>query len=316
MIEWKNNMAFQLLNLPIAIGATFQQFPNAKKNNLFLVSYGCAKKHPLLINLMIAFPNAKINIGINITGRRPDGYHNIETIFYPLPVYDALEALPADELTFQSSGLDIPGRVEDNLCIKGYHLIKKDHDLPPVSIQLLKHIPIGAGLGGGSANAAFFIKLINNLFELNLTTTEMLHYARQLGADCAFFIENKPLFAFEKGDRFEDIQLDLSNYQIALVMPPAHVSTAEAYRGVKPAAVKHSLKELIKLPVEEWKNYIKNDFEDSVFKNHPVIRGVKAALYAKGALYASMSGSGASVFGLFNKKPDLSELEKTNQVFH
>jgi 4-diphosphocytidyl-2-C-methyl-D-erythritol kinase len=265
---------------------------------------------------MIVFPNAKINIGINITSRRPDGYHNIETIFYPLPIYDALEALPGDKLTFESSGLAIPGRIEDNLCIKGYNLIKKDYDLPPLNIFLLKHIPIGAGLGGGSANAAFFIKLINNLFNLNLTTENMLDYARQLGADCAFFIESKPVFAFEKGDRFEGVELDLSQYHIVLVMPQAHVSTAEAYRGVKPAPVKRSLKELITLPLEEWKNHIKNDFEESVFKNHPIIRGVKAALYDAGAIYASMSGSGASVFGIFNKQPDLSELEKTNQVFY
>jgi 4-diphosphocytidyl-2-C-methyl-D-erythritol kinase len=265
---------------------------------------------------MIVFPNAKINIGINITSRRPDGYHNIETIFYPLPIYDALEALPGATLTFESSGLAIPGRIEDNLCIKGYNLMKKDYDLPPLNIFLLKHIPIGAGLGGGSANAAFFIKLINSLFNLGLTITNMLDYARQLGADCAFFIESKPVFAFEKGDRFEAVELDLSQYHIVLVMPQAHVSTAEAYRGVKPAPVKQSLKKLITLPLEEWKNHIKNDFEESVFKNHPVIRGVKAALYDAGAIYASMSGSGASVFGIFNKKPDLSELEKTNQVFY
>ena len=265
---------------------------------------------------MIVFPSAKINIGINITGRRPDGYHNIETVFYPLPIYDALEALPGKELTFHSSGLEIPGRIEDNLCIKGYHLMNRDYDLPPVNIHLLKHIPIGAGLGGGSANAAFFIKLINNLFDLKLTTEQMLDYARQLGADCAFFIENKPVFAFGKGDRFDDIQLDLSSYHIALVMPHAHVSTAEAYRGVRPAPVKQSLNELIKLPVGEWQHQIKNDFEESVFKNHVVIRGVKAALYEAGAIYASMSGSGASVFGIFDKKPDLSELEKTNQVFY
>jgi 4-diphosphocytidyl-2-C-methyl-D-erythritol kinase len=265
---------------------------------------------------MIVFPNAKINIGINITGRRPDGYHNIETVFYPLPIYDALEALPGNELSFHSSGLEIPGRIEDNLCIKGYYLIRKDYDLPPVNIHLLKHIPIGAGLGGGSANAAFFIKLINNLFDLKLTVEQMLDYARKLGADCAFFIENKPVFAFEKGDRFEEVQLDLSGHHIALIMPPAHVSTAEAYRGVRPAAVKQSLKDLIRLPVAEWRRGIKNDFEESVFKNHPVIRGVKAALYEAGAIYASMSGSGASVFGIFNQKPDLSELEKANQVFY
>ncbi len=281
-----------------------------------MVSYGCAKIHPLLINLMIVFPNAKINIGINITGRRADGYHNIETVFYPLPIYDALEALPGQELTFQSSGLDIPGRIEDNLCIRGYHLLKKDYDLPPVNIHLLKHIPIGAGLGGGSANAAFFIRLLNGLFSLGLTSEQMLDYARILGADCAFFVENKPVFAFEKGDRFEDVDLDLSGFHIVLVMPPAHVSTAEAYRGVRPAPVTESLKDLIRLPVAEWKSHIKNDFEYSVFKNHPLIRGVKAALYDAGALYASMSGSGASVFGIFTKKPDLSELEKTNRVFY
>lgn len=281
-----------------------------------MVSYGCAKIHPLLINLMIVFPNAKINIGINITSRRPDGYHNIETIFYPLPIYDALEAIPAHKLTFGSSGLEIPGETADNLCIKGYQLMKKEHDLPPLNIHLHKHIPIGAGLGGGSADAAFFIKLVNNLFSLRLTTDHMLHYARQLGADCAFFMENKPLFAFEKGDQLEPISLDLSKYKIVLVMPPVHVSTGEAYRGVKPAPVKQSLYELIAEPIAQWKYIIKNDFEESVFKNHPVIRGVKAALYDAGAIYASMSGSGASVFGIFEQTPDLSELEKTNQVFY
>jgi 4-diphosphocytidyl-2-C-methyl-D-erythritol kinase len=264
---------------------------------------------------MIVFPNAKINIGINVIARRADGYHDIETIFYPLPIYDALEALPGDELTFQSSGLEIPGRMEDNLCIKGYHLIKKDHDLPPLNIHLLKHIPIGAGLGGGSANAAFFIKLVNQLFDLRLSTEKMLNYARQLGADCAFFIENQPMFAFEKGDQFESIRLDLSKYKIVLVMPPVHVSTSEAYRGVKPAPVKESLYDLIAEPIKEWRHFIKNDFEESVFKNHPEIRGVKATLYDAGAIYASMSGSGASVFGIFEEKPDLSELEKDNQVF-
>ncbi|HWD87574.1 MAG TPA: 4-(cytidine 5'-diphospho)-2-C-methyl-D-erythritol kinase [Mucilaginibacter sp.] len=265
---------------------------------------------------MIVFPNAKINIGINITARRSDGYHNIETIFYPIKVFDALEALPAEGLTFEASGLGIPGRTEDNLCIKAYHLIKNDYDIPPVNIHLHKHIPIGAGLGGGSANAAFFIKLIDRLFDLKLSIEQMLDYARQLGADCAFFIESKPVFAYEKGDRFQQISLDLSKYHIALVMPPAHVSTSEAYRGVKPAQPKQLLKELVTLPVEEWKSHIKNDFEESVFKNHPVIRGVKAALYETGAIYASMSGSGASVFGIFKQKPDLSALQHGNTVFY
>jgi 4-diphosphocytidyl-2-C-methyl-D-erythritol kinase len=264
---------------------------------------------------MITFPNAKINIGLNITERRSDGYHNLETIFYPVKINDALEIIVSDKLSFQSSGLEIPGRMEDNLCVKGYHLLKKDYDLPPVTIHLHKHIPIGAGLGGGSADAAFFIKLLNQTFELGLTVDKMQDYARTLGADCAFFIENKPVFAFEKGDEFEPIKLDLSHYKIVLVMPPVQVSTAEAYRGVKPAIVKESLMELIYLPVAEWKKHVKNDFEESIFKNHAEIRGVKAALYEAGALYASMSGSGASVFGIFENIPDLTGLEKNNQVF-
>jgi len=269
-----------------------------------------------LTNPMIIFPNAKINIGLNVINRRADGYHNLETIFYPIKINDALEIVESDKLSFESSGLEIPGRVEDNLCIKGYHLLKKDFDLPPVKIHLHKHIPIGAGLGGGSADAAFFIRLLNQNFNLGLSDDRMTDYARQLGADCAFFIQNKPVFAFDKGDEFEPIKLDLSNYKIVLVMPPVHVSTAEAYSGVKPAPVKQSLMELIYRPVAEWKNYIKNDFEISVFKNHPEIRGVKAALYEAGAIYAAMSGSGASVFGIFEKMPDLGELEKDNEVFY
>ncbi len=264
---------------------------------------------------MIIFPNAKINIGLNVINRRQDGYHNLETIFYPIRINDALEVIEADKLGFESTGLGIPGRVEDNLCIKGYHLLKKDFDLPPVKIHLHKHIPIGAGLGGGSADAAFFIRLLNQNFSLGLTDDRMIDYARRLGSDCAFFIQNKPLFAFDRGDEFEPIKLDLSNYKIVLIMPPVHVSTAEAYSGVKPAPVKQSLMELIYRPAAEWRNYIKNDFEDSVFKNHPEIRGIKAALYEAGAIYAGMSGSGASVFGIFDKAPDLQELEKTNEVF-
>jgi len=263
---------------------------------------------------MISFPNAKINIGLNVTERRPDGYHNIETIFYPIKINDALEIIEADKLSFESSGLEIPGRVEDNLCIKGYHLLKKDFDIPPVKIHLHKHIPIGAGLGGGSADAAFFIRLLNQYFNLGLTEIQMMAYARQLGADCAFFIQNRPVFAFEKGDEFEPVKLDLSAYKIVLVMPPVHVSTGEAYGGVKPAPVKDSLMELIYLPVTEWKNHIKNDFELSVFKSHPAIRGVKAALYEAGAIYAAMSGSGASVFGIFKETPEL-RISDFSQVF-
>ncbi|GAA3984852.1 4-(cytidine 5'-diphospho)-2-C-methyl-D-erythritol kinase [Mucilaginibacter dorajii] len=264
---------------------------------------------------MILFPNAKINIGLNITERRPDGYHNLETIFYPINLKDALEVVKSDELSFTSSGIDIPGRVEDNLCVKGYHLLKKDFDLPPVKIHLHKNIPIGAGLGGGSADAAFFIRLMNEEFKLGLSAQQMTGYARLLGADCAFFIENKPVYAFEKGDEFENIRLDLSAYKIVLVMPPVHVSTGEAYGGVKPTPVKDSLFDLINEPITEWRKHIKNDFETSIFKNHVEIRGVKAALYQAGAIYASMSGSGASVFGIFDHEPDVEFLKEENEVY-
>ena len=254
---------------------------------------------------MIIFPNAKINIGLNVINRRDDGYHNLETIFYPIKINDVLEVIEADELSLESAGLEIPGRLEDNLCVKGYHLLKKDFDLPPVKIFLYKHIPIGAGLGGGSADAAFFIRLLNQKFGLGLTDEQMIGYARALGADCAFFIKNKPVFATGIGDELELIDLDLSKYKIVLVKPPVHVSTGEAYRGVKPSVPELCLTELIRSPVSEWKNRVKNDFEESVFKNHPAIRGAKATLYQAGAIYASMSGSGASVFGIFEEKPDL-----------
>ncbi len=265
---------------------------------------------------MILFPNAKINLGLNITERRPDGYHNLETIFYPLMIKDALEIVKSDKLSFQSSGIRIPGDDYTNLCLKAYHLLKHDFDMPPISIHLHKNIPIGAGLGGGSADAAFMIKLLNHQFELGLTPEQMMNYGRRLGADCAFFINNRPVYAFEKGDRFEPVELDLSAYYLVLVMPPVHVSTAEAYGRINPKPTETSLKDLIKQPVSDWRTHIKNDFEEHIFKAYPIIADVKNYLYQTGAFYASMSGSGASVFGIFERQPDLSALEKINQVFY
>lgn len=265
---------------------------------------------------MIVFPNAKINFGLNVVEKRKDDYHNLETVFYPIKIHDALEVVLSDKLTFTSSGNVIPGNAADNLCLKAYHLLKKNYELSPVNIHLHKNIPIGAGLGGGSADAGFFIKLLNEVCGVGLSVEEMQNCARQLGADCAFFINNKPVFAFEKGDQFEEIQLNLSAYYLVLVMPQIHVSTAEAYEGVQPQHSEFNLQSTIKLPPEDWKDLVKNDFEKSVFKHYPEILSVKEALYQKGAIYASMSGSGASVFGIFNKKPDLQELEQANQVFY
>lgn len=265
---------------------------------------------------MITFPNAKINIGLNITGKRADGYQNLETIFYPISIKDALEVVEASEMAFETSGIEIPGHTHENLCLKAYDLMRKDVDLPNIHIHLHKQIPIGAGLGGGSADAAFFIKLINEKFEMNMSAEQMQGYCRKLGADCAFFIDNKAVFAFEKGDVFKAIDLDLSDYCIALVMPPVHVSTWEAYRGINPKLPQQSLKDLIKLPVEEWQGTITNDFEEHILRNHPQIRGVKASLLEAGALFSLMSGSGASVYGIFKEAVDLSFMKKDNLVFN
>ncbi|HYK76969.1 MAG TPA: 4-(cytidine 5'-diphospho)-2-C-methyl-D-erythritol kinase [Daejeonella sp.] len=270
----------------------------------------------LLHDNMILFPNAKINIGLNIISRRNDGYHNLETIFYPVEVKDALEVIEAPSLEFTASGITIPGAATDNLCIKAWHLLAKDMKIPTVHIHLHKHIPIGAGLGGGSADAAFFIRLMNEKFNLGLSNDQMQDYARQLGADCAFFILNEPALAFEKGDHFSKIDLDLSAYYLVLVMPPVQVSTDEAYQNVQPKNPDKALSELIQLPVENWRDHIVNDFETSVFKNHPSIRTIKSALYEAGALYASMSGSGSSVYGIFRNEVKLPELEQGNTVFY
>ncbi|WP_395625381.1 4-(cytidine 5'-diphospho)-2-C-methyl-D-erythritol kinase [Daejeonella sp.] len=265
---------------------------------------------------MIMFPNAKINIGLNVLSKREDGYHDLETIFYPIGLKDALEVVESEHLMFTSSGLDIPGDPMNNLCLKAYHLLSKNHKLPPVHIHLHKHIPIGAGLGGGSSDASFFIKLMNDKFELGLEISKMEGYASQLGSDCAFFVQNKPAIAFGKGDELQNIEIDLSGFYMVLVMPHVQVSTAEAYRGVIPRATSNPLVDLIKLPIEEWKIFIKNDFEVSVFDQYPIIGDIKSKLYQSGALYASMSGSGSSVFGIFKEKIQLPEMEKDSQVFY
>jgi 4-diphosphocytidyl-2-C-methyl-D-erythritol kinase len=258
---------------------------------------------------MLVFPNAKINIGLNITEKRPDGFHHIESVFYPVGLSDALEAVRDDAkegITFSHSGISIPGNNEENLCVKAYRLVSKDYPLPAVKAHLHKVIPIGAGLGGGSSDAAFFIKLLNDHFELGLAWGELHHYAKQLGSDCSFFITNKPVMVEGRGDAYERIDLDLSGYHIVIVHPNIHIGTAEAYAGVKPKKAGYDLEAtVLNTPIEEWRNIIHNDFEDSVFLKHPEIKRIKEKLYDHGALYASMSGSGSSVYGIFREKPGL-----------
>lgn len=259
---------------------------------------------------MLCFPNAKINIGLNIVEKRSDAFHNIESIFFPVKLCDVLEAivdesLPEGNVSFDSTGISIPGNAEENLCVRAYNLISKDYPMPALKIHLHKVIPIGAGLGGGSSDAAFFINLLDELFELNLAWGEKHHYARQLGSDCPFFIANKPAFAFERGDKLDFLEVNLKGYHLVVVHPGIHVSTPLAYSLVKPAKPKTSLKELIQLPVEQWKEKISNDFEEPVMGKFSEIASIKDGLYKAGAVYASMSGSGSAVFGIFKNKPSL-----------
>ena len=252
---------------------------------------------------MITFPNAKINLGLNITEKRPDGYHNLETIFYPIPLEDALEACPSKEgpgsYSLSQSGLSIEGDAENNLVVKAYKLLDETYHLPPVDIYLHKHIPSGAGLGGGSADAAFMLKLLNRMYRLNLTDDQLEAYAARLGADCAFFVRNQPTYAEGIGNIFSPVKLSLAGWQLLLVKPDIFVSTRDAFARIRPRRPERNLRDLISQPVESWKDYMINDFEESVFPQFPAIGDIKTELYHLGAVYASMSGSGSSVYGLF-----------------
>ncbi len=251
---------------------------------------------------MVIFSNAKINIGLNITERRDDGFHNIESIFYPIDLKDVLEIVKSDNgIQFTNMGIVVDSLPEDNLIIKAYNLIAQDYDIQLVKIHLHKIIPIGAGLGGGSSNAVYMLKLLNNFFELNISNEQLTNYAKQIGSDCAFFVKNIPTFASQKGDVFSNIELDLSDYKIIVKNPSIFVSTQEAYSGIVPKKADSSLKDLINRPISEWKNTIKNDFETEIFKKYPKIKQLKTDFYNQGAIYASMSGSGSSVYGIFEK---------------
>lgn len=265
---------------------------------------------------MLTFANAKINLGLFLTEKRADGYHNLQTVFYPIKINDVVELVDAEESQMLIKGIDIPGDVNDNICFKAFQTLQRDFNLPHQQIILLKNIPVGAGLGGGSADAAFLIKLVNQKFELGLTEEQMEGYARPLGADCAFFIKNKSTYAFAKGDEFEELKVDLSAYHLVLVKPHIHVSTADAYGKVNVKQPSSSLKDLIHLPLQDWQAHILNDFEPSVFAKYPQIDEVKTKLYQAGAKFALMSGSGSSVFAIFEKEVKLPELEKDNLVFY
>jgi 4-diphosphocytidyl-2-C-methyl-D-erythritol kinase len=257
--------------------------------------------------MMICFPNCKINLGLSIIEKREDGFHNLETIMYPINLCDILEIIiaPDKQFEFNSSGLNIDGKKFNNLVVKAYTLLQSEYQLPPVKIHLHKVIPIGAGLGGGSANAAFTIKTLNKLFNLGLSFEDMQGYASVLGADCAFFIENKPVIATKKGDQFSPLDLNLANFYFTIIKPNIRISTSEAYSWIKPRRRKESLQHVIHKPIANWKNHLNNDFENEVFSRFPIIKQIKDNLYKMGASYASMSGSGSAVYGIFKEPVSL-----------
>lgn len=252
---------------------------------------------------MISFPNAKINLGLQIIRKRTDGYHDISSLFVPIPLCDVLEVIESKEFSFTSSGLPIPGPQEHNLCIKAYHLLKEEFRLPAVAIHLHKVIPMGGGLGGGSANGAFLLKMLNDKFALGLSERTLEGYAARLGSDCPFFIRNQPAIASGTGTALRPTEFSLKGYHLLLLFPGIHVGTREAYAGVKPAEPQTAIEAIISEPVAMWKSRLVNDFEVSVFPQHPLLGDLKKQLYDLGAAYASMTGSGSTIYGIFEGEP-------------
>lgn len=263
---------------------------------------------------MIAFPNAKINLGLHILSRRTDGFHNIESVLFPIRLSDALEVIEAHNRKFSitSSGLPIPSDGKPNLCERAFWLLHNEFQIPLVNLHLHKVIPAGSGLGGGSADAAYTLKMLNQAFSLNLNYSDLETLAAKLGSDCPFFIRNQPMLAMGRGEILEPVSLSLKGLHLLLIRPTVHISTAEAYAGVVPQNPRKALQEILAQPIESWKEELKNDFEKSLFAKHPLLGKIKKQLYDNGAVYAAMSGSGSSLFGLFEGKPDAGLM----QAFH
>ncbi len=264
---------------------------------------------------MVSFPNAKINLGLHIISKRADGYHNLETIFYPVAVKDAVEIIEnkdaSADVIFSATGNAINVNYDDNLCVKAVRLLKRDFEIPPLKTHLHKNIPMGAGMGGGSADASAILLLLNKKFQLNISTEKLIEYALLLGSDCPFFIINKPCFASGRGELLQEININLSAYKIMIVHPGIHVNTGEAFAGLNTGNFSPAgeLAEQIKMDIMLWKHNIKNDFEDSVFKKHTAIKEIKEKLYNEGAIYSAMSGSGSTVFGIFPLEKDTSNIK-------
>lgn len=252
---------------------------------------------------MILFPPAKINLGLHILFKRTDGYHELETSMIPIPFYDILEIIPSETFKFKQTGLTISGDPASNLCVKAYELMKHTYAIPPVMIHLRKIIPMGGGLGGGSSDAAFVVSGLNQLFNLDISTDKLEELAAQLGSDCPFFIKNVPQIAKGRGELLSEVQLNLKGYYLKLINIGIHVGTKEAYAGAKFSNNPKPLADILKQPISHWKNELVNDFEHTVFALHPSLAELKSNMYKEGALYAAMSGSGSTMFGIYEHKP-------------
>lgn len=265
---------------------------------------------------MIVFPNAKINLGLQVVAKRADGYHNIETVFYPIPLTDALEIEAREDTCdcLSAHGVPIDAATEDNLVMKAVMALRRKFDFPPLTIELIKHIPSGAGLGGGSSDASFMLKLVRDYFSLPIDDEELATIALTIGADCPFFVGNRPVLATDLGQVFTPLpNFSLSGLHIAIVKPPIHINTAAAYKGLKHVGKRETMPdEIVYMPVEEWRVKLVNDFEESLFPEHPRLAELKEMLYRSGALYAAMSGSGSALFGLFREKPQLDKAAITD----
>ena len=263
---------------------------------------------------MIYFPNAKVNLGLRVTSKRQDGYHALDTVFFPVPLHDVLEVItqssPSTEaVTFTHSGIPIPGDESSNLCIKAYNLLKKDYpELPSILLHLHKHIPMGAGLGGGSADGAFMLRLLNDKYKLGIGLDQLQKYALELGSDCPFFIINQPVQASGRGEIMQPISCTLSSKTMVLVCPGIHVSTADAFSKITLSPNAPSCASIVEGPIQEWKRNLINDFETPVFDAFPEIADIKETLYNAGAAYASMTGTGSTVYGIFEKSPAIKDL--------
>lgn len=258
---------------------------------------------------MIAFPGSKINLGLRITHRLDNGYHSIESIFIPTSFSDILEIIPSiDKTEFYYHGIEIPGDKDDNLIYKAWKLLAKDYEIPPFKSNLLKAIPLGAGLGGGSADGSSMLKLLNQVFHLGISKKSLETYAKILGADCPFFIKNEPSYVEGIGEKLSAVSLHLKGYYLLIVCPGIHVNTREVFQSIEPRPTEDNLINIVNtFPISDWKEHVFNDFEDFAFHMHPELESLKMMLYEKGALYASMSGTGSSIYGIFEEEIELEE---------